>query len=262
MRTTALLLLCLWALPAHASDLASTSQLRRPGSEEPAFQLSTNAPAPAERSPRLAFLMSLVVPGLGQLYAGGATRWAAGFLALESFTWISHARWRGKGNDLKADFRRYADANWDEARYRDWQAYNAIHHIFNETETLPCKDSDPNAATCEKVDTQQYYEMIGKYPQFVFGWRDVHNIAFTTSNDQVESAYRQDYESQRNRSNQNLKRASVILGLAVVNRVVSGIHASVHTQRRNASSRAQHLWLGLVPFSESGRAQILMGARF
>ena len=264
MRYIALLLLCLWALPAHAVDLASDSPLRHLGSEGPTFQLSADNPAPPERSPRLAFLMSLVVPGLGQLYAGGATKWAAGFLAVESFTWISHARWRSKGNDLKADFRRYADQHWDELRYREWQVYNLGQGSpFHETETLPCKDTDPDAASCEKVDTQQYYEMIGKYPQFVFGWDDV-SAGFSTDLAVMRdlSSRRQDYESQRNESNKHLKRASVVLGLAVVNRVVSAIHASVHSQRRNASSQAPHLWLGLVPFSESGRTQVLMHARF
>ncbi|MDP6775679.1 MAG: hypothetical protein QGI83_02820 [Candidatus Latescibacteria bacterium] len=262
MRFIAIALICFWVLPAHAFDGASPSPPRRAAPGEPLPQLGADAKPSEQKSPRLAFLMSLVVPGLGELYAGGATKWAVGFLTVESFTWLSHARWRSKGNDLKTDFRRYADANWNEIRYREWQAYNAIHKVFNETETLPCKDTDPNAPSCQKVDTQQYYEMIGKYPQFVFGWKDVQDVPFTMTNDQVDSAYRLDYESQRNQSNKHLKRASVILGLAVVNRIVSAIHASVHTQRRNASPRAEHLWLGLVPFDESGRTHIVVNARF
>ena len=255
MRYTALLLLCLWALPAHAFDLGSPSPLRRLGPVGSPPPLRADAAPSGEKSPRLAFLMSLVVPGLGQFYAGGAAKWAAGFLAVESFTWLSHARWRGKGNDLKADFRRYADVHWNEARYREWQTYNRDQgSLFHETETLPCKDTDPNASTCEKVDTQQYYEMIGKYPQFVFGWDDV-SAGFSTDLAVMRdlSTRRHDYETQRNESNKRLKRASMVLGLAVVNRVVSAIHASVHTRRRNAPSQAQHLWLGLVPFTESGR---------
>ena len=206
----------------------------------------------SEKSPKLAFIMSLVLPGLGEFYTGYAKRGVI-FLGVEALTWINYARWKRKGNDLKAEFRRFADQYWNEPRYRNWQEYNAANgRPYNETETLPCKH---DTGDCEKVDTQQYYEMIGKYDQFVFGWDDVTNVGFETINNEVSSTLREDYENQRNESNKNLKRASFIIGIAVANRVVSAVHAS---------TRASRLNLNLSPFNRFGQPEptLLLSKRF
>ena len=138
------------------------------------------------KSSKLAFLMSLAVPGLGELYSGATVR-AVGFMAVETFTWVSYARWRSKGNDLKADFRQFADQHWIEARYRAWQTYNNGRGPakYIATETLSTKGED----------TQQYYELIGKYDQFVYGWDDAWNPAFPEPNAEVDSALRLNYET-------------------------------------------------------------------
>ncbi|MDA0746663.1 MAG: hypothetical protein O2954_09085 [bacterium] len=206
------------------------------------------------RSSKAAFFMSLVVPGLGQLYTGSPNL-AAVFIGVEAFTWINWARWRSKGNDLKADFRVFADQNWNETRYLEWQAYNRSHGSpYNETETLPCKHDGPN---CEKVDTQQYYEMIGKYDQFVFGWSDVTADFDVTLTDASKlttlSNLREDYENQRNDSNKNLKRASVVIGFAVINRVISAIHASTHARSLDQDQTPRRFWVHLSPIDAEGR---------
>ncbi|HCR17722.1 MAG TPA: hypothetical protein DIU35_09575 [Candidatus Latescibacteria bacterium] len=205
------------------------------------LQQTGSAAESSPKSAKLAFIFSLVLPGVGEFYIRYTKRGAA-FLGVEALTWINYARWRGKGNDLKAEFRKYADQNWNEARYRSWQEYNAANgRPYNETETLPCKH---DTGDCEKVDTQQYYEMIGKYDQFVFGWDDVSNVGFSVINNEVSSGLREDYENQRNESNKLLKRASFIIGLAVANRIVSAVHAS---------TRASRMAVQLSPFNRSGQ---------
>lgn len=205
---------------------------------------SARAEASGAKSPKVAFLLSLAVPGLGELYSG-ATKRGIGFMAAEAFTWVAYASWRSKGNDLKTDFRQFADQHWDEDSYRAWQAYNAsLGHPYVETETLPVKSED----------TQQYYEMIGKYAQFIFGWDDVTG-GFTTDFDIMRdlSARRLDYEAQRNESNKYLKRASVVIGLAVINRVVSAIHASAHARSLQASNAVKRIWVETTPLDRYGR---------
>ena len=220
-------MILLTVLPIHAAD--------RPDNLDSSANLwlQDEDPLPTGgKSPRLAFAMSLVVPGLGELYAGEPKR-AAVFLGVEALTWFNYLRWRSKGNDLKAEFRTFADRNWDENRYREWQAYNQARGApYIETETLPCKRA---LEGCHRVDTQQYYEMIGKYDQFVFGWRDVSNVGFETGNGNVDSNQRIDYENQRNESNKLLKRASVIVGLTVVNRIASSIHAALRVRSAQLS---------------------------
>ena len=222
MNLTITLLVLLTVLPIHAADRLDD---RRANGD---LWRQDEHPLPSGgKSPGLAFAMSLLVPGMGELYAGEPKR-AAVFLGIEALTWFNYTRWRSKGNDLKADFRAFADRNWDESRYRAWQAYNrARGSPYIETETLPCKRALDG---CHRVDTQQYYEMIGKYDQFVFGWRDVGDVSFETGNGDVDSSQRIDYEDRRNESNKLLKRASVIVGLAVVNRIASSIHAALRAR--------------------------------
>lgn len=215
-------LILLAVLPAHAAGRLDE------GPSRANLWLKNDEPVEdGRKSPKLAFAMSLVVPGLGELYAGEPKR-AAVFLGIEAFTWFNYLRWRSRGNDLKAEFRAYADSNWDENRYREWQEYNQSRGSpYIETETLPCKHAQDG---CHNVDTQQYYEMIGKYDQFVFGWKDVRGVGFETKNGEVVSSQRIDYENRRNDSNKLLKRASVIIGLTVVNRMASSIHAALRTR--------------------------------
>ncbi|MDE2887979.1 MAG: hypothetical protein OXR72_07165 [Gemmatimonadota bacterium] len=225
MHLTITVLILLTVLPIHAADRLDD------GIVNP--WLLDDDPLPTGgKSPKLAFTMSLLVPGLGELYAGDPKR-AAVFMGIEALTWFNYLRWRNKGNDLKADFRAFADRNWDENRYREWQEYNrARGSPYIETETLPCKRALDG---CHRVDTQQYYEMIGKYDQFVFGWRDVSDVGFQIGNGDVESNQRIDYENQRNESNRFLKRASVIIGLTVVNRIASSIHAALRVRSAQLS---------------------------
>jgi len=197
----------------------------------------------AGRSSKIAFLMSLILPGLGEFYYGAEKRGAA-FLAVEAGTWIAYASWYNRGRSIERDFRRFADLHWSEAAYRRWDQ-NTPESFYMRTERLPSKQED----------IQQYYELIGKYNQFVFGWDDGRDAQgrpvgtnYSIHPGNVTSANRLGYEGERNRSNRYFKRSSRILGVVVVNHLVSAIDASVHARSRNA-----RLWVdadvigGLVP---------------
>jgi len=189
-------------------------------------------------------MMSLAIPGWGEYYAGAKVR-AAGFFGAEALTWIAWANWRSKGSDLRTEFRQFADQNWSEPRYRAWQAYNAGFQPesarYIETETLPTKAED----------TQQYYELVGKYKQFIYGWSDLEGEPLGVDNLTIDSALQEQYETMRNDSNKNLKRASVVIGLTVVNHIASAIHASAYT-RQLSTTENRRVWVGLVPFSSEG----------
>lgn len=209
-----------------------------------ALTLLAVTPAAAEgKSPKKAFFMSLVVPGWGEYYSGAKYR-AAGFLGAEALTWLAWASWRSKGADLRAEFRQFADRNWNEERYRAWQDYNASQPPgarYIETETLPTAEED----------IQQRYELIGKYAQFIYGWSDVAGRPLAVDNQSIDSDLQTRYETMRNESNKYLKRASVVIGLTVVNHVISAIHASAYTKSLSPESR--RVWVGVAPFSPDGR---------
>lgn len=238
MRFVFLTVLVYQLLSVTSPDTATTVKISDPPT-------GATTGASRSKSPKLAFVMSLVIPGLGELYSGAMVR-AASFMTVEALTWINYARWRSKGENLKANFRQFANNHWIEAHYRSWQVYNnnlssnssrKRREKYLETETLPTKTED----------IQQYYELIGKYDQFVYGWDDVWNPDFPEANAGVQSVRRLNYEIQRNESNKFLKRASVIVGLAVLNRILSAIHASIYTQSLENQIPSNSIQFNLYP---------------
>ena len=200
----------------------------------------------SRKSPEKAFVMSLVVPGLGEYYSGAKYR-AAGFFGAEALTWLAWSGWRSKGADLRTEFRQFADEKWSKTRYRAWQTHNAslpASERYIETETLPSKTED----------IQQYYELVGKYAQFIYGWSDVSNLPLGADNQSITSAEEEQYETMRNESNKYLKRASVVIGLTVVNRIFSAIHASAYM--RSHSPSEHRVWVNFAPIFPDGREGI------
>jgi len=189
-------------------------------------------------TPRRAFLYSVLVPGLGEWMAGARKR-ALVFFGVEALTLGLWSSWNGKGNDAEDEFRAVADENWDPLDYIVWRgSRNARNSSI--THALPCSSYvDTYLETgkftgCDDTEIQQYYELLGKYDQFVAGWGDLvrvdtENSVEPTAVDSVEnfhSALRLSYEDQRNESNRYLKRASTITGLILINHVFSAIDAA------------------------------------
>ena len=181
----------------------------------------------AGKSSKRAFLLSALVPGLGEWYAGSKKRGLA-FLGAEATLVGLWAAWRGKGNDLEEEFRAVADEHWDPLNYLVWRD-SPISRNSSITHALPCSSEvvevyipamreggRTSFGGCAPSEIQQYYELVGKYDQFVAGWRDVvwddntGNPVEPTEVDSVEnfrSERRLRYEGQRNESNRFLKRA-------------------------------------------------------
>ena len=233
-------------------------------------------PEPASRakgregkSSKRAFLLSALVPGLGEWYAGSKKRGLA-FLGAEAALVGLWAAWRSKGNDLEEEFRAVADEHWDPEEYIAWRT-SPISDNSSITHELPCGEHmekfyvparrewlnqlqageelgalDRSAAFggCAPSEIQQYYELIGKYDQFVSGWDDVvrrgtGNSVGWAEVDSVEnfrSERRLRYEGQRNESNRFLKRASTVSGVILINHVISAIDAARVARARAAGA--------------------------
>lgn len=220
-------------------------------------------PEPASRSKgregkssKRAFLLSALVPGLGEWYAGSKKRGLA-FLGAEAALVGLWAAWRGKGNDLEEEFRAVADEHWDPLNYLVWRD-SPISRNSSITHALPCssevvevyipamREGGPASfGGCAPSEIQQYYELVGKYDQFVAGWRDVvwddntGNPVEPTEVDSVEnfrSERRLRYEGQRNESNRFLKRASTVSGVILINHVISAIDAARVARARAAGA--------------------------
>ena len=197
-----------------------------------------------DKSSKRAFLLSALVPGLGEWYAGSKKRGLA-FLGAEAALVGMWVAWKGKGNDIVEEFRAVADEYWDPEEYIAWRG-SPISKSSSITHALPCSSEVremyiPAIASglgadfggCAASQIQQYYELLGKYDQFVAGWEDLRrgtgDAVAPTKVDSVEnfhSELRLRYEDQRDESNRFLKRASTVSGVILINHVISAIDAA------------------------------------
>ena len=199
------------------------------------------------KSPRKAFLFSAILPGAGELYMGAKKR-AAVFFGLEALTVGLYMSWKGKGDDIEKEFRQTADEQWDVLSYLAWRG-STISRNSSITHALPCSTYIVNEGSldnCGGSEKQQYYELMGKYDQFVAGWSDLQdatgNTVQPTQIDSVEnylSENRLVYEDRRDDSNKFLKRASNIAGLILVNHAISAIDAARTARVRRGGERAR-----------------------
>ena len=156
-------------------------------------------------------LLSLVVPGLGQVY-NKEPLWKPGvFIATEivSLTSIMYAN--KKADEIRMDYQKFADENWN---VKDWwnftqsgpeviennglyftdnklkamRDYVGTHHLtihlkgdlvnlfnteFLTSDSLSILSGYLDSDDLSMVKDRHYYENIGKYDQFVGGWSDV-----------------------------------------------------------------------------------------
>jgi hypothetical protein len=154
-----------------------------------------------KKSPLLAGLMSLVIPGAGEIYSEEYLK-AGIFLAIEAAVVTTAIIYDGKGDDKTFEFQNYADDynnpsnNWSVVKYAQWLNQYVITNeadkiiIDPNTSLPPWKRVDWNQLNSVENGShklarhgeQQYYEMIGKYPQFSPGWNDFnsndyHNVS-------------------------------------------------------------------------------------
>ncbi len=147
--------------------------------------------ATKEKSPIVAGLLSLVVPGAGEIYTGEYLK-AAIFIVLEAGLITTGLIYDKKGDDKTNEFQNYANQYWDVVKYAEWIVNNTQQEITIDNTTpglLPWERvnweqlnaAEKNAGSIlgggfshslPEHGDQQYYEMIGKYRQFSPGWND------------------------------------------------------------------------------------------
>lgn len=143
-----------------------------------------------KKSPMLAGLLSALIPGAGEFYAGSYYK-SAIFFALEVGLVAVAVIYNNKGDDKTKEFENYADnvtdnSGWSVVRYAQWiNQYKGKNIQINPNTNLKHWErvnwSELNSVerqisgfshTLERHGAQQYYEMIGKYHQFSPGWWD------------------------------------------------------------------------------------------
>ncbi|MCK4857632.1 MAG: hypothetical protein KAT58_06680 [candidate division Zixibacteria bacterium] len=173
------------------------------------------------RSPGRAFFSSLLVPGGGQWYNQSKTK-AAVFFGIELIFWYGYFSYHGTGKDREEEYRDYADQYWSPELYRNW--------LIEEKGVIDDEDTTLFTHHLPNTMTQQYYEMIGKYDQFNYGWHDTDY----RSNDS-NSVYRTLYLEIRDRSNDAFGKAKIVAIFSIANHLISAFEAALAAKRYNRS---------------------------
>lgn len=203
----------------------------------------------AYKSPGKAFLYSLVVPGLGQWYYGSRIKPVV-FLAFEAAAWSQALKYHGNGSDLTVEYEQFNHDHWLRGRYHEYLEWN-----YNTTrpDTLgdPPGSDRPREIThiLPDEESQQFYEMTGKYAQFAWGWDDAELGGFDWGdlNGQVDSIIgetttpgsvnRETYETMRDDANKEFSKSMKFVFAIMANHLVSAFEAYFITKGHNNRMR-------------------------
>ncbi len=174
----------------------------------------------------LHILSSLILPGSGEAMMG----YKRGYLmmAADIFAWTQVFKNNSDGDDIQAEFFAYADAHWSEQRLawayddtRDDAVFEGestrlgLEYFIDVDPVYSVDDFDGNLPLWvgREADHWEYYENLGKWDQFVFGWDDFVNPYDTVATGGYEptgtladfhqpftSAHRDFYREMRGRS--------------------------------------------------------------
>jgi hypothetical protein len=185
----------------------------------------------------VSMVASALLPGLGELYLyfnSGSKDMsilarAIGFIALEGYLWYGYDSNHDRGKDFKRQYEEYGDAHWSEEDFlidhpycegvggcTSWEEYNEN-----------AKDNDWYFYyTAREVDREEYYENMGKYDAFLYGWDDWNGkYAHYDENPNYWTPHRTHFVSLRDESNKYLLRADHHLMGLIASRIVSMVHA-------------------------------------
>jgi hypothetical protein len=229
------------------------------------------ASIPGMKKPGRALIYSAFIPGTGELYVGAEKRGIA-FLTVEATAWIWYFTQRSSGHSKEKDFKDFAgrpNANgnwiankWSQEQYIEW--YMDWENWYEDR----MGDNDPDFEDIfthhlpPQVD-DDYYEMIGKYDQFSYGWIDPeaadqefipgdfapndsllgYTFDITTyhicrwpedqAGDSTATRNRDIYMDMRDEANKLLKRATWGISAALFNHVISAVDAALAAKSHN-----------------------------
>jgi len=161
------------------------------------------------------------------------------FFALEGYFWYGYRDNYKTGKDYKRRYEEYGDAHWDLDRFllqhpccdgiggcENWQEYNQYcQGAFNYFLFTP-----------KEEDREEYYENMGKYNAFVYGWDD------WAGQSDFWTPHRRYYWSLRGESDKYLLRSDQFIMALIVNRVVSVVDTGWLAYRMSRGGNPEDGW--------------------
>jgi hypothetical protein len=200
-----------------------------------------------KKSPIKSALFSLAVPGAGQ-FSNGDYWLSAVFIVAEAAFITTAVIYNNKGNNQTNFFQNYADQHWSVKTYAQWtinhlQYLNssldpANYHVFDnngnviwsELNRLETDIGDGYSHNLPPHGEQQYYELIGKYPQYSHGWDDANQNDTDFHILSTEFLY---YSDQRGEANDLYRVSARAVALIYINHIISALEAAWGAARFN-----------------------------
>jgi hypothetical protein len=180
------------------------------------------------KSVKRAFVYSLIVPGAGEFYANSKIK-AVLFFGLDATLWTLYFNYHKKGKNKENEYKRFADQHWIEDDYREWLIDSLWITSGSDQDSFWNKEEQRfdwlSHHLPDKKD-QQYYEMIGKYDQFKFGWDDFPE-------EDLNQARRNLYLNMRRDSNNLLNKAKYSVMFSLANHILSSFDAAIAVKKHN-----------------------------
>lgn len=196
---------------------------------------------PSHKSGFLAGGLSLILPGLGEYYVGDQIWRGLIFTAIDAGLWFGRYHYLGRGDDSNTAFQNFSNTYWSPKKYAD--SLNSLLALAKRSFRVTNADdfSQINMAEDSLVilgfenfthrlpekGSQQYYELISKYIQFTYGWKDA------ITNDPTKSAQYQQAANMRAEMNHQYEIADDFLYGLFLNRILSAIDAVLLAKDHN-----------------------------
>ena len=264
------LILIVWMPSEGACDLGdglglrartSIRRIQAGGNESPPLEIGSSSTG-TEKSMFRAMLLSALVPGLGQMYAGGTRGNIVGgaMAATDMFSVWRYFVNNADGDDKKSEYQDFARENYSREKFNDY-AHDVIVPECNDEESFGlCYDPSRPEEECwgqideafplSKNDDGHFYDQIGNEDIYVFGWSDWEpgtddayelwrgwTVGEPIPGDGIKlprtTQKREQYRQMRKEADDFYSRADVYEWIMVAGRVVSMIHAAVVVKMRN-----------------------------
>lgn len=210
----------------------------------------------------LAAALSAAVPGAGEFYSKSYVK-SGVFFAAELISWYVNISYNRKGDRATDDFQNFADIYWSVVRYGQFAEALAPSggdfkwRISGQENRPPWEQvnwSELNrmeraiggffSHTLPPHGDQQYYELIGKYPQYNPGWSDASG---PISEENISQLFKK-YSGMRGHANDFYNTASTALLVVVVNHILSAADAAWSASRYNAVHTELGMKMQRTPF--------------
>lgn len=200
-------------LAAFKLDSALGNRTLAAQSETPALQ--------PRKSPNEAFLYSLVVPGMGQLYAGAKRGYL--YTAVDIGLLTTYFLLRRDAADTREAYRDVVRQNVvfiGAGSFEDWDPIEDFEHATQYETWNHVYDSEAT-----RTRTGKWY----------WGDLDPSLKDEPDSTIEFESPHRLEAFALRQEANDRFQRARTVLGLVILNHLVSAVDARITTKRRNTA---------------------------